>query len=489
MSAIYGETLTFTQENGPAIELTVFGDEFYARYETSTGYTVLYDAMLGLYCYAELADGEFVSTGIPAGEPPPDGIQPHLREAPEVSEAKFKRRFDATRPPADSVWANPKLETFGPNKGLLAGRQVNKGKVRGLTILVNFQDVQSTVSKAEVEAMLNADGYSAHGNYCSVREYFLRMSSGKLDYSNVVVGPITLSQNRQYYVNNLLAEEALNIVADMGLDLAQFDSRKQKYLDAVSFMYAGPVVYADNLWPHNYTLQWQHGKYRTNMYMITALGSNSSDLRIGTFCHESGHMLCRFPDLYDYGNRDKDFGQSWGLGLYCLMSAGNKLDYGRTPAPICAYLRHLAGWCPKKVPLNKPGARIAQHGAYDTVLLYKTKYANEYFLVENRSGLGLDAHLPSNGLAIYHCDIKGSNEWQAGEEPRHYQCALLQADGRLDLERGHNGGDAADMFGIVAGNALSDVTNPSTRLWDGSASGLRIADITGPGETISFRVL
>jgi len=29
MSAIFGETLTFPQENGPEVELVVFGDEFF----------------------------------------------------------------------------------------------------------------------------------------------------------------------------------------------------------------------------------------------------------------------------------------------------------------------------------------------------------------------------------------------------------------------------------------------------------------------------
>ena len=41
MSAIFGETLIFQQDNGPSVELVIFGDEFYARYETTDGYTVV----------------------------------------------------------------------------------------------------------------------------------------------------------------------------------------------------------------------------------------------------------------------------------------------------------------------------------------------------------------------------------------------------------------------------------------------------------------
>jgi hypothetical protein len=75
MSAIVGERLIFGQHDGPDIELRVFGDEFYARYETLQGYTVVYDLDLGQYCYATLEDGRFVSTGSPLSKPVPYGLR------------------------------------------------------------------------------------------------------------------------------------------------------------------------------------------------------------------------------------------------------------------------------------------------------------------------------------------------------------------------------------------------------------------------------
>ena len=48
--------------------------------------------------------------------------------------------------------------------------------------------------------------------------------------------------------------------------------------------------------------------------MLTGLGDDKTELSIGTFCHESSHMLCRLPDVYDYGKRDGDFQNSAGLG-------------------------------------------------------------------------------------------------------------------------------------------------------------------------------
>jgi hypothetical protein len=63
MSSIFGEFLTFSQEKGPEVQLRVYGDEFYSRYENMDGYSVVYDQDHGLYCYAFLISGEFVSSG------------------------------------------------------------------------------------------------------------------------------------------------------------------------------------------------------------------------------------------------------------------------------------------------------------------------------------------------------------------------------------------------------------------------------------------
>lgn len=64
--------------------------------------------------------------------------------------------------------------------------------------------------------------------------------------------------------------------------------------------------------------------------------------------------------------------------------------------------------------------------------------------------------------------------------------ALIQADGRRDLENDRRG-DATDLYGAVDGVALSDETAPSSRLWDGSDSVLVLSNISGPGERIQFR--
>lgn len=488
MSGIFNELLTFKQENGPDVRLLVSGDEHYAHYETVDGYTVIYDTDLGLFCYAVLVDSQFVSSGVPMSEAPPAGIRRHIEETEAVRQEKFNLRRIARQPPPQLHAPADTFRTLGPNNGLLTGRRVSTGSVRGLTVLVEFQDVRTTITRQDVEEMLNGENFTRNGNFCSAREYFRLVSGSKLDYTNTVVGPVRLSRNQQFYVNNLLVSEAMELVIQTGLDLTQFDSRSEGIVDAINFLYAGQSRYEEELWPHNSYIDLRFGNIRTNFYLLTGLGSSPADLSIGTFCHENGHLLCRFPDMYDYGNRDGDGVASAGIGAYCLMGAGNHLNNGRTPSPVCGYLRDLAGWCDNTVDLNQTGEKEARHADYLTVMKFRTDRINEYFIVENRSRLGLDQHLPASGLAVYHCDTLGSNEFQEGSSARHYQCALLQADGRLDLERNNNRGDGGDLYGALSGTALSHATMPSSRQWDNVDSGMVLSRVSAPGDVVSFTI-
>ena len=495
MSAIQGERIVIEQEQGNPVNLIVTGDEFYARIETQDGYTVVYDNKLGLYCYATLVNGRFRSTEIPLYKRPGVGTKKHLQESPAVRAEKFESRYrklyqqERVVPGAGGI-----SYTYGENNGLLGGRRVSSGNVLGLTILVEFQDVRASITKKHVDALLNADDYHANGNYCSVNKYFQKLSNDKLNYRNLVVGPIRLSKPRRYYETTPLMREALlTAINEFSLDLSKFDSRGDRIVDAVSFMYAGRTVYGINgdnnnpseLWPHNSVLNFQHDGISTHFYQLTSMGRSPLELSIGTFCHESGHLLCRFPDLYDYGRRDADYIESEGLGRYCLMSSGNHLNMGRTPAPICGYLRDLVDWPNEIVYLHEPGSYTIQHGDYSTVNKFLTDKSNEYFVVENRTKLELDKYIADSGLAVFHCDTEGSNEWQQGTAERHFQCALLQADGRRDLENGRRG-DTNDLYENISGVVLSNKTLPSSRSWDGSDTGLIIHNISEAGAIMRF---
>ncbi len=160
----------------------------------------------------------------------------------------------------------------------------------------------------------------------------------------------TLGKNRAHYINTPCMKEALDLaISQFGVDLKLFDCKNRGVVDAVNFLYAGETLYEEWLWPHNYSMNYSHNGMRTDLYTIQSLGRKPVDMKIGTFCHEAGHLICRFPDLYDYGSRDGDSDPSAGMGYFCLMASGSHLNHGRSPAPISGYLRNLAGWGLKRL--------------------------------------------------------------------------------------------------------------------------------------------
>ncbi|MCB5179289.1 M6 family metalloprotease domain-containing protein [Streptomyces antimicrobicus] len=499
MSGIFGDTLTYTQEDGGEVRLVTFGDDKYARYETLDGWSVVYDATQGRYCYATDDGGgderRFVSTGVPISQPPPAGLPRHLREGQLYRRERVKARLMDMVPPSERAALDPDtLLTFGPQQGLLPGDALTEGDVQGLTILVDFPGTPTDVPVDAVEALLNAPDFTANGNTCSVKGFFETMSTGRLRFTNTVVGPYRLSRPRLAYTlpanQGLLVPEALQAALDDGVDFGRFDSLGRGVVDSICIMYAGRTEFRGDLWPHNSRFLAEIDGVTTNFYTVTSIGESAADLSIGTFCHESGHLLCRWPDLYDYGKieREGDDFTSAGLGTYCTMAAGNHLGRGFVPSAVCVYLRRLVGWT-RDVDISEPGTYEARHGAYDEALVFPHPGRRdiEYYLVENRSSIGFDAELTSSGLAVYHCDIRGSNEFQQGTPTRHYQCALLQADGHMDLETNRNQGDGADLYGPTPGTAVSHGSRPASLWWDGTESGLTLSSISAPGEVITFR--
>jgi hypothetical protein len=114
MGALYGQRVTVGQAQGPDVELVVYGDEFYARYETPDGYPVVYDTERGQFSYARLDEGRFVSTGVPATAPPPPGMVRHAQEDPEVRQEKAGRRAARQSPPPDEAGDEAGDQPGGP---------------------------------------------------------------------------------------------------------------------------------------------------------------------------------------------------------------------------------------------------------------------------------------------------------------------------------------------------------------------------------------
>ncbi|QGZ91790.1 M6 family metalloprotease domain-containing protein [Microcystis aeruginosa] len=493
------EEFTFTNPDGSTIRVRGSGNQYYAVFETLDGYTVVKNPDNGFYTYAQLSEdkSQLIATDGIVGQVAPQslGIQPHLRI--QTESAKQQAQSAPMLQDGFSQWRVRRQQKKTQLQGISAttsadarpASTVTVGNYVGLCILIQFPDVAPSISQQEVSNFCNLPGYAGFGNKGSVRDYFYDNSQGKLTYTNVVTQYYTAAHNRSYYTDPAidygtrareLILEALNYLKSQGFNFSQLSSDSNGLIYALNVFYVGPRVnnWAEGLWPHSWSLASPYdvgGGKKLYDYQITNMGS---ELTLRTFCHENGHMICDFPDLYDYG------GQSAGVGNYCLMCYGGN---DKNPVQVCAYLKNEAGWA-SKVTAITPGLTASLPAAKNEFYLY-SKNANEYFLIENRQKTGRDTFLPDAGLAIWHVDEqKDGNEEEQMTPSQHYECSLEQADNRFDLEKDVNAGDNADLFRASYKTEFSDSTSPSSKWWDGSNSGLKIAQISAIGATMTFTV-
>ena len=493
------EEFTFTNPDGSTIRVRGSGNQYYAVFETLDGYTVVKNPDNGFYTYAQLSEdkSQLIATDGIVGQVAPQslGIQPHL--SIETESAKQQAQSAPMLQEGFSQWRVRRQQKKTQLQGISATTSadarptstVTVGNYLGLCILIKFPDVAASISQQEVSNFCNLPGYAGFGNKGSVRDYFYDNSQGKLTYTNVVTQYYTAAHNRSYYTDPAidygtrareLILEALNYLKSQGFNFSQLSSDSNGLIYALNVFYVGPRVnnWAEGLWPHSWSLASPYdvgGGKKLYDYQITNMGS---ELTLRTFCHENGHMICDFPDLYDYG------GQSAGVGNYCLMCYGGN---DKNPVQVCAYLKNEAGWA-SKVTAITPGLTASLPAAKNEFYLY-SKNANEYFLIENRQKTGRDTFLPDAGLAIWHVDEqKNGNEEEQMTPSQHYECSLEQADNRFDLEKDVNAGDNADLFRASYKTEFSDSTSPAGKWWDGSNSGLKIAQISAVAATMTFTV-
>ena len=175
----------------------------------------------------------------------------------------------------------------------------------------------------------------------------------------------------------------------------------------------------------------------------------------------------------------------WPCTQQTLMCAGGRDK--KNPAQICAYLKYKSGWITQLISSERDFL-LEMEAFKNQAYLYR-RNISEYFILENRYAYGRDGSLPSSGLAVWHVDELGSNNWEQMEPLKHYECSLEQSDGRFDLEKYEDIGDEADLYPNGQNISFTSSTIPSSNWWDGSLSGLEIADISPPGQKISFRVI
>jgi immune inhibitor A len=110
--------------------------------------------------------------------------------------------------------------------------------------------------------------------------------------------------------------------------------------------------------------------------------------------------------------------------------------------------------------------------------------SKEYFLLSNRQRSGFDAHLPGDGCIIEHVDENQSNN----TDEDHYLVDIEQCDGRADLNKNANSGDATDPFPTAAQNKFTASTTPNSKSYSGSDSQIEVTEIQRAGANITAKV-
>ena len=214
----------------------------------------------------------------------------------------------------------------------------------------------------------------------------------------------------------------------------------------------------------------------------------SSESLTGTFCHEIGHLLFDWPDLYDSTDLDENGHQidgiSSGLGDWCLMAKGISQDSEKFVGP-CGWIKYCQKWAEAGVIAPKRGKKhTLEPGKMARIDIAED---DEFLLLENRGKSGIDSDAWGEGLLIYHVDAVAlkENESFPNSDELLPGVKIYQGDGFSDLLLGRHG-DAADPYPSVFNNdstkrvfndSLTDYTIPRANRSNGDLSGVRIENI------------
>jgi M6 family metalloprotease-like protein len=503
-----GDRFDLEQPDGSIVPVLVWGDEFYQHVESPDGFTLVRNEKTGWICYAQVSSdsSELLPTDsvyrIFSGLKKSLSDTLNVQDLPRHVKIDRKHRLHHHEQVRSSFQGNNTDETDIPAPAPplsdedgstfiqpLQGVIPVTGNYTGLTILIDFSDKAATIPIDSVENFVNKRGYAGYGNNGSVRDYFYDVSGGKVDYTNIVTAYYRAKNPKTYYDNattsfGLRAQElileALNKLKSDGFDFSKLSSNSRKRIYAVNVLYAGSPSqgWSKGLWPHQGTLS----NFTVNGYSVTKyqMSNVGSALSMGTFCHENGHLLFSWPDLYDYG------GESAGIGNFCIMCGTD----AKNPARPCAYLRDYSGWdVVTDITDMTSGTIFSVFPNSNSSFMFRNKSnSSEMFYIEGARRTGRSKTLPDSGFMIWHVDRKGSNNSEQRTSSSHYLVSLEQADNLFELEQGKNNGNKGDLFRMGYKNQFDDQTKPAAAWWNGSKSGIQIWNISKCADTMSFSI-
>jgi len=536
----YPSSFFVVQYDGSRIELSLQGDEHCHWLVDGNGYAVVKHNSTFLYALGRNEDGTMIPSKYEVGDMAPSNLQGLSMELrPDMTKLQRSRQEHlALRHQALQGHSIPDFLMADADRHVREGLQRRRlrgavGTLKNLVIPILFSDHtdRDLPSQEELNMLWNQKGghplWAGYAN-ASIRDFYLSQSYGQLDIISTVVDWVTISSSESTCADgssggtNMWIQclrQALALVDDL-IDFSEFDVDEDGYIDAIAFLHSGygaeyggydsfGTYYTDRIWSHKWiifnanTYSWQpftsdEGVIVFEYHVEPALfGKTGSYITsIGVAAHETGHFL-GLPDLYDTDYSSKGINR-WGIMASSWGWSGN----GGNPGSFCAWSKYVLGWVkPKEIKEN--GTHTIQDiQSNDDVYIISDPYpSQEYILIENRQVKEVDVEMPQGGLLIWHIDdsITTTNtiEGHPGQtnfphNGKHYQVALLQADGEFDLEQNRNS-DAHDIFHASGTSALESKVEiyPTTMAYQGGnvfSPQVSIFDISESGDEMTFSV-
>ena len=471
-----------SQPDGSIIDCFVSGDEYFNWLHDEAGYTIVC-AEDGYYYYAIKKQDQIVPSGwrVNCIDPAQAGLTTWIK----ISESEYNKRKQVRQ-------SRKSEEIKTPHLGLL----------NNLVIYIKFSDDEefATTRQTFDDKFNNASGSSLKNYYEQVSYNKFTISSTHYPYCAPTTNysytdthprsfflPYNATSNPNGYMNNpqstqrerdLLGNAVawINSNSPVPTEL-NIDADNNGLIDNICFIIRGSnYLWGSLLWAHQDQLIGVNvainGKVVRNYTFHPESQTGNS-----TLCHEMFHSLGAY-DLYHYNDG--------GLGIspvsdWDLMGTGgghmgafNKWKYsGHT-------------WVENIPLIEVSGTYSLSPLSAETGNCYRiaSPYSDhEFFVVEYRRKTGLyEGLLPGSGLLVYRVDDRVAGN-SSGPPDEIY---IYRPGGTFT----NNGNPYKANFSAETGRTtISDTTQPSSFLNDGSAGGLNIYNITSAGDSIMFSVL
>lgn len=457
---------------------------------------------------------------------------------------EFGRALKARNPGLEA--ADPAFPRFEASASFLGPRQeAVEGTFRFPVVLGYFADdpVPPAFTPAAVQGEF-FDGPNSRGQ--TIPEFYDDLSGGRVQLEGRTYGWVQSQLSRALTTGGisglggrigLFIHQLLAAADDGSMDWGQFDNDgpdgvpdsgdDDGFVDVLVVIHptsgaeCGGTGQPERIWSHKWTLSSAYGSIPTPerppeaTFATSTVGASGQPIRvddytiqpvlscddssinqIGVIAHELGHGF-GLPDLYCTTSGC----DSNGIGRWGLMGQGSwgcgSFDPSR-PCAMGAWSKSTLGW----VEVTSLGpdtdhgtvslAPVATSGA--VLRIDAADGSDEYYLLENRQRVGVDADLPGSGLVIWHVDPDYvAQRWpvnRVNPNPNsgHLGVRIVQADGRLDLEGGINRSDAGDPFpGLQSTDRFHAGAAPQSITHEGRAAGVTLTGIEEVGSEVRFR--